>query len=301
MVHPDRPPAAERSTIHLLVNPASRRGAADADAVHDRLSGYGHRVERIEPDGPDDVAPAIERTGPDRVVAVGGDGLIHHALPALVGTDTVLGLVPSGTGNDFARALGLPRRRSAATDRTRGPATAVDVLGVEHGDGSHSLVATALTAGFSGRVNETANARDFPRGQLKYTVASLTELRRLEAFDLGVQMGESDTIVGTESCSFFAAANTRFFGGGMAIAPEADAVDGRLHLTIVGEVPAWQLAAVLPTVFVGQHVRHPSVRVLSADKIGLCHDQQLWADGELIGSGSVTVAVVPKALFVAAL
>lgn len=288
--------AAEPSTVHVLVNPASRRGAADAAAVIEQLRAKGHQVERIEPDGQVDVSAAIRRTGPKRLVAVGGDGLIHHALPALVESKTALGIVPSGTGNDFARALGLPRRRAAAVDRALGPVTAVDVLQVEHADGRSTLVATAVTAGFSGRVNATANARSFPKGQLKYTVASFTELRRLEAFALGVT--GIDNAGGP--CSFFAVANTRFFGGGMAIAPKAEAADGQLHLTIVDAVPAWKLALVLPTVFIGQHIRHPNVSEIAATRVRLDHDQEVWADGESVGQGPITVSVMPKALFVGA-
>ena len=283
-------------TVHLLVNPASRRGRADGEAVEAGLVGLGVRVERIETSGPDHVASAIERAQPGHVVAVGGDGLIHRALPALVATETPVGIVSSGTGNDFARALGLPRRRSQAIERAIGPTTPVDLLRVVQVDGSVSLVATVVTAGFSGRVNGTANQRSFPRGQLKYTAASFTELRRLVSFPLrtGIEVLDGP-------CTFFAVANTRFFGGGMAIAPEADPTDGSLHVTVVGDVPAWQLALVLPSVFLGQHVRHPKVHQHVCRRIAIEHDQEVWADGELIGSGPIEVDVMPGALLVAAL
>lgn len=287
------------STVHLLVNPASRRGADDATAVHEQLSAKGLRVERLQASGPDDVAPAIRRADPERVVAVGGDGLIHHALPAMVESKIPLGIVPSGTGNDFARALGLPKRRTAAVERAVGPTSAIDVLRVDHAAGS-TLVATSVTAGFSGRVNATANARSFPKGQLKYTVASFVELGRLQPFDLAIEDGEISTSQMSGPCSFFAVANTKFFGGGMAIAPKASATDGKLHLTIVGDVPAWKLAMVLPSVFVGQHVRHPSVSEYCSTSVHLRHDQEVWADGELVGLGDFTVSVVPAALFVGA-
>ena len=291
-------------TVHLLVNPASRRGASDANAVSDQLVSLGHKVERVEADGPADVVAAILRAEPTRVIAVGGDGLIHHALPALVEAQITLGIVPSGTGNDFARALGLPKKRTSAVARSVGRTTAVDLLKVDHGDGIETLVATSVTAGFSGRVNATANARAFPRGQLKYTVASLIELRRLEAFDLTVGLledgGGGTRGIESTPCAFFAVANTRFFGGGMAIAPRAEATDGLLHLTVVEGVPAWKLALVLPSVFVGQHVRHPSVSERSGTRLELDHDQDVWADGELIGTGKMAVSVVPTALSVGA-
>ncbi len=211
----------------------------------------------------------IERAAPERVVAVGGDGLIHHSLPALVGTGIVLGIVPSGTGNDFARSLGLPRRRRSSTLRSVGPDCAIDLLRVAFSDGTSALAATVVTAGFSGRVNKTANDRSFPRGQLKYTAASFTELRRLRSSAVVVE--GSPELSGP--CTMLAVANTRHFGGGMAIAPTADPTDGLLDLTIVGDVPAWQLALVLPTVFAGQHVRHPQVRTDTATAAGIQQDR----------------------------
>lgn len=290
--------APDFSTVHLLVNPASRRGSDDATTVRDQLVAEGLRVERIQANGPSDVAAAIRRADPKRVIAVGGDGLIHHALPALVESKIPLGIVPSGTGNDFARALGVPKRRAAAVERAVGPASAIDVLRVDHGGGS-TLVATSVTAGFSGRVTATANARSFPKGQLKYTVASFVELGRLQPFDLTVEGVDAAADL-SGSCSFFAVANTKFFGGGMAIAPKASAKDGTLHLTVVSEVPAWKLAMVLPSVFVGQHVRHPAVHESSSTSVHVRHDQDVWADGEFVGSGEFTASVVPTALFVGA-
>lgn len=288
--------------MHLLVNPASRRGSADGDAVRSALVDRGCTIEVIEPAGADDVAAAIDRAGPDHVVAVGGDGLVHRALPALAHTDITLGIVPSGTGNDLARALGLPRKRAAAVERALGQTTTIDLLRAQVGGARPTLIHSVLTAGFSGRVNDAANRRSFPRGQLKYTVASVAELGRLRAVPLfgEVRTADGGGVTMVERCAFFAVANTRFFGGGMAIAPNASATDGLLHVVTVGDVPAWQLAAVLPTVFAGQHVRHPAVDQVDGVHVDIEQDESVWGDGELIGAGSVSVDVVPGALRVAA-
>ena len=87
----------------------------------------------------------------------------------------------------------------------------------------------------------------------------------------------------------------------MAIAPDADPTDESLHVTVVGDVPAWQLALVLPSVFLGQHVHHPKVHRYVGERIVIEQDQGVWADGERIGSGPIEVAVMPGALSVAAL
>ena len=300
--------------LALLVNPRARqgRGGGAAAAIVDRLTALGHSVRRIEPSSEAEVGPSLAAAiedGIDRVLIAGGDGLVHRSLPALVSTTAgehgvPVGLLPIGTGNDFARALGVPRRRTRAVERAMGAVTPVDVLQIERQGQPATLVASVATAGFSGRVNATANARSFPRGQLKYTAASFTELRRLRPFHLAVGgggIGRADVAVELGGpCTFFAIANTRFFGGGMAIAPGADPSDGELTLVVVRSVPRWELAAVLPTVFLGQHVRHPRVEVWSGPRLEVDHDQMLWADGEEVGSGPFTVSVRPRALFVAA-
>jgi diacylglycerol kinase (ATP) len=282
-------------TVHLLVNPSSRRGTKHAAAVTAGLSAAGVRVEHLSTSGPDDVAASIRRAAPERVVAVGGDGLVHHALPALIGTDTVLGMVPSGTGNDFARALGLPTGRRRATRQAMADARPVDLLRVEFDDGASALAATVVTAGFSGNVTSRANQRSFPRGRLRYTVASFAELRQLACFD--VQLSEPSALSGLTT--ILAVANTRFFGGGMAIAPAADPADGYFEVVVVGDVSAATLALVLPTVFLGQHTRHPAVRTGRGRQASIRQHEEVWADGEHIGRGPFTVEVVPAALLVA--
>jgi len=282
-------------TVHLLVNPSSRRGAVDAVAVEAELVKRGAHVERLDAPDARSVADSIDRAAPQRVIAVGGDGLIHHALPALAERDIVLGIVASGTGNDFARALQLPRRRRAAARRALGPARPVDLLRLRFDDAT-VLVATVATGGFSGRVNDVANRRSFPPGQLKYTVAAFSELGRLE--HVLVDFSEPAELSGP--VALFAIANTRFFGGGMAIAPDADPRDGQFALSVVGDVPAWQLALVLPAVFIGQHVRHPKVRTATGRQARLEQADDVWADGECVGHGAFSVEVVPDALQVAA-
>ncbi len=287
--------------IHVIGNPQARRGRRDLSAVVDHLEGRDHEVVLVVADGPERVASAIADRSDEieRLIMVGGDGLLHHLLPALAETSLVLGIVPSGTGNDFARALGLPSRRRAAVDRALGPAAPVDLLrvvGPGGGDGASRWVATVLTTGFSGRVNDRANGLRFPRGQQKYTVATLAEVRRLRPVDVsltldGAEVGGSTTLV--------AVANTRYFGGGMEICPTADPDDGRLHVTVIEAVGAPMLLAVLPLVFIGQHVRHPSVRQAVGTVVELDSSEALWADGEPLGSGPVEVQVVPGALHVA--
>lgn len=254
------------------------------------IEAAGHSVVPLHPTGPADIAETVAKAradGMERLVVAGGDGLIHHVLPALATTDVILGIVPVGTGNDFARALGLPSRLPAAVAAALGPARPVDLVAADDG----RWAATVVTGGFSGQVNARANNLRFPPGQQRYTVATLAELRRLRpvTLTLTIPAGEGEEggseLVEQHSATLFAVANTRYFGGGMAICPAARPDDGLLDVTIVGPVSPFQLARMLPTVFPGRHVRHHAVVTRRARRIHVETDANLWADGEPFGSG----------------
>ena len=288
------------TTVHVLVNPASKRGEVDGSKVVEQLESLGYDTVVIRPDSAADVASQIQESGTtiDRLVVVGGDGVIHHMLGAVAQTDISVGIVPSGTGNDFARSLGLPKRRTDAVVAALGDAEPVDLLRVRMSNGSARWVASVLTAGFSGRVNRVANSLAFPKGQQKYTVATLMEVRRLEAFHLEMSVGNEQY---AGRCTFFAVANTRHFGGGMAICPAADPSDSRLDVTVVGEVSRTALLLMLPTVFPGRHIGHRAVSLFTGRSVSITLDEELWADGEPLGVGSAEIELVEGAVRIAGL
>ncbi len=293
------PPPAGRPPVHLLANPAARGGrrASAGHKVAAAIEAAGHRVLPLHPTSPADIADTVAKAradGMERLVVAGGDGLIHHVLPALATTDVVLGIVAVGTGNDFARALGLPTRLKAAVAAALGPARPVDLVAASGG----RWAATVVTGGFSGQVNARANNLRFPPGQHRYTVATLAELRRLRPVTLTLTLPADDAAgsadgagdgrpdqVEQHTTTLFAVANTRYFGGGMAICPAARPDDGLLDVTIVGPTSPFQLARMLPTVFSGRHIRHPAVVTRRARRIHVESDATLWADGEPFGSG----------------
>ena len=241
------------------------------------------------------ITPTIleaRRGGVTRLVIAGGDGLVHNALPAIAETDIPVGLLAQGTGNDLARALGLPTDLDAAVDAALADPVAVDLITLDGGgdierSGPGSLVATVVTGGFSGRVTARANGLRFPRGQQRYTIATLIELAKLDTVDIELTVdGETHEL----ASSLFAVGNTRYFGGGMAICPDAKPTDGLLDVTVVGPTTKFEFARVLPTVFSGRHVAHPSVTTFRGRRIELRTSADLWGDGELLGNGSGAAA-----------
>ncbi len=286
--------------VHLLARPDSfgpRAKAVQAAVAAAEALGFVTTV--LSSPTPEAIVGTIEsaRADIERLVIVGGDGLIHRALPALANSGIDVGLVPSGTGNDFARGFGIgtgvgrASRKATATYRRAflGTVEPVDLIAGDDGRWAASVV----TAGFSGRVNARANPMRFPPGQSKYTVATVIEATKLSPMGLRVRAPEFELEL---DAAFFAVANTPYFGGGMAICPDADPDDGLLDVTLVGHVPAATLMRVMPLVFVGRHVRHSAVTTLRVRWIEIETTEPLWADGEPFGEAPIRLEASSGAL-----
>jgi diacylglycerol kinase (ATP) len=280
------------AVVHLLSNPgASNPKRVEAlAAIRAAFRAQGCDVVDLRPPSRELIAPTIveaRHDGVTRLAIAGGDGLVHNCLPAIAGTDVPVGLIALGTGNDFARALNLPTDPEAAVDAALRDPTPIDLIAVAAdkgaGEGGDVLAATVVTGGFSGRVTARANRLRFPRGQHRYTIATFVELARLDAIAVELTV---DGVRHDLEASLFAIGNTRYFGGGMAICPDADPTDQELDVTIVGRATKLELARVLPTVFSGRHVDHPSVTTYRGRRIELTTDAALWADGEPLPVGT---------------
>lgn len=291
--------------VALLTNPQARQGRGEAAAarIAAAITARGHTVRRIRPTSVDSIGPSIAAAvadGSQRLLLAGGDGLIHHALPAILETGVDVGILAVGTGNDFSRAVGIDskgfsrgRWLERAVNIALGPTSAFDVMHTPAGP-----VASVATAGFSGSVNQTANAMRLPLGAQKYTLATLRESARLQPMALRLLL-DGDRSIEQEAC-LVAIANTRYFGGGMAICPEADPTDGCLDVTIVDPLSAPKLLAFLPLVFSGRHVRHPAVNTYRAKRIEAAADASFWGDGERLDFSAGVFHVGEGALRLAA-
>lgn len=270
--------------IALLVNPTAARG---------RAAGVGGLVERrLREHGLDvTVVPDAGRsTGADALVVVGGDGTVHRALPALVGMATALAVIPAGSGNDLAVDLGVPGDPLAAADLVAsGRIRRIDV-----GMADDRPFATVLCTGFDAAVAARANGLRWPRGPRRYDVAVLAEVARLRPSPLTLELdGErSEHLV-----TLVAVGNTRLYGGGLRICPDADPADGQLDVTVVGPVTRRELLRVALTLRTGRHVEHPAVRRYRARAIALTGTGlTAYADGEPVGPLPVHVSIRPGAL-----
>jgi diacylglycerol kinase (ATP) len=261
------------------------------------LADAGCTVDLHRLDGPDQVHGLVGELRANRVqrlILAGGDGLVHLALPALVeqrdgereADRMVVGIVPLGTGNDFCRGLGLPTKRTQAVAAALSETvTPVDVIAIDYPSRPATptqMAATVVTCGFSGRVNARANAMRFPSGGRRYTVATVAEM-----FDLQTghyRLGFDDEPPTELDSLLVAVGNTPYFGGGMAVCPDASFRDGLLDVVLVADVATSTFARVLPRVFNGRHIEHDAVTVRRCRRLSITTTEPLWADGEQLRS-----------------
>lgn len=282
--------------IALLANPTAGRGNADQilDAVTERLSASGALVEHLIGD---DAEHALELTrkaaaeGVDTVVSLGGDGMVHVAVQALAETEVSLGVVPLGTGNDFARALGIP---------TGDPLAAADVVVGDHvrridlGRSGDTWFATVLAAGFDAAVNERANAMRWPHGDLRYTLAALSVIRSWMPVPYRLEI---DGAVREQEAMLLAIANTESYGGGLRIAADCDPSDGLLDAILIKPVSRLEFLRVFPGVRQAKHLTHPAFERIRARRITVSAPGVIaYSDGERLGPLPLEVECVPSAL-----
>ncbi|HLS79050.1 MAG TPA: diacylglycerol kinase family protein [Nocardia sp.] len=294
------------------------RGRDTADAVLAALASAGVRVSEVRAGSAAEavrqVATALAEPAarPDAVVGVGGDGLACALLAALAHTGVPLGLVPSGTGNDLARELGVPTDDTeAAVAVVLGGRTRVMDLGritPVGGSGASMYFATVAGTGFDARVTLRANRMRYPKGPLRYTFAALAEITSGIGVPYRITLSgiapgaldnpPADTVLETEAV-MVAVGNTRTYGGGMLICADAEMDDGYLDVTVVGRVSRLSMLRLLPALSAGKRVDHPAVRQYRVTAVTLdSPGAPATADGEPAGTLPVTMTAVPKALTV---
>jgi YegS/Rv2252/BmrU family lipid kinase len=280
----------------LIVNPhagggRTSRALPDVEAAL-RASQLEVRVERTL-----SLPHAVELAGHavaagEVAVSFGGDGLAGAVAHALRGSGGLLGVLPGGRGNDFARKLGIPREPVAACAvLSGGRERTVDVAEV---DGRTFLGIASY--GFDSDVQDIANATTLVKGQAVYAYATVRALMAWKpvALRFSADGGPEREVPGYA----VAACNSGVFGGGMALAPDADLEDGRLDVVLTGETPRLAYLANLPKVFKGAHTRARGFELFRARELHVDAERpfRIYADGDPIGTTPATIRSVPAAL-----
>lgn len=293
--------AVER--LLVAVNPAASfgRNREVGGVAAERLAAAGYDVRLMREANLELLRRETEEAfaqGVDGLIVVGGDGMVSLGVNVLAGSDVPLGLVAAGTGNDFARALGIPYDDPAAAidavvEALERPASAIDVAVVRHGELT-TRYGVVLSAGFDAIVNERANRMVRPQGPNRYLLALLRELATFRPREYVLEI---DGVRRSQRAMLVSVANTSSLGGGLRIVPDAELTDGLLDVFIVHPLSRAALLRVLPKVYAGEHVHHPAVEFVRARRVRIeADDVVAYADGERIGALPVDVEVAPGAL-----
>jgi YegS/Rv2252/BmrU family lipid kinase len=278
----------------LLVNPAAGGGRAKQLLPDTQRAlveaGLEYRLvftEGIEHGRREAVAAAQAGEVP---VVMSGDGLIGQVGGALAGSPASLGVIPGGRGNDFARVVGIP------DDVERAVATIADgsLRAVDVGEVNGRRFLCIASCGFDSDANRIANESRV-KGRLVYAYAALRALLAWKPARFMLTLdGERTEFRGYS----VAAANSRAYGGGMFIAPDAELDDGLLDVVWTRGVGKLRFLVRLPQVFDGEHIRNPEVTVSRAAEARIEADRPfaVYADGDHIADLPATVRVLPKAL-----
>ena len=288
------------------MNPAAEGGAVGRrwpELAH-RAAGLGLRGDTLISERPGhlgELAREAVENGALLVVAVGGDGTVNEVAQGLAGKQAELAIIPRGTGWDFARTYGIPRRLEAAVAvALQGHVRAIDLGRASYrswdGREAESYFANIASAGMTGaiakRANETSKALG---GKVSYAWATLAVFARWQNDEVLVQVDDErrsgrmhDVVV----------ANGRYFAGGMMICPEAEPDDGLFDVLLIGDLTKRDLLVTLPKTYRGRHLPHPKAELLRGRVVTVDAPEPLPVelDGEQPGTTPVSFEIVPRAL-----
>ncbi|AXF57823.1 diacylglycerol kinase family lipid kinase [Salicibibacter kimchii] len=235
------------------------------------------------------------------IIVIGGDGTIHEVINGLIRSNIPMGIIPAGSGNDFARALDIPSNAEEAFEWIlKGEQRTVDIGRVED-----RSCATVIGIGFDGKVAQTVNASKtkkwmnfFRLGKITYIISVFRVLLGFQPADISIKIDDK-----TEKMTdvwLVAVANFPYYAGGMAICPNAKGNDGYLELCVVQGMSKFQFVRAFPGVFKGKHVSHPSIKMRTGKQIEISSSSAMivHGDGEIIGETPININVEEKALHV---
>jgi len=304
----------------VIINPESG-GGATGDAwpgiASDLATHFGafHPVFTTGPGQGIELAAGAARKGAKLIVACGGDGTISEVANGILaaGTGVELGILPSGTGGDFRKTIGIPRRSSdAAMILRNGRTRRIDVGKVTFtaASGEHEsryfvgVASFGMSADVIGRVKKNgptwlpAKRSKWLSGRLSFGVAMAQAAVNTEATRVIVQL--DDDPARNLTVANLCIANARYFGGGMKIAPDAKLADGKFDVVSIGDLGAAKILANAPRIYLGSHlgmseVGHALARKIVARPLNK-EDIHIEVDGELPGLLPATFQIIPEAL-----
>jgi diacylglycerol kinase (ATP) len=294
------------AALLAVVNPAAGGGVCGkrAPAAVERLRQSGVKVDVVETRAPGqatDVAREAVAAGRRHFIAVGGDGTSYELIngifsgPLPAGERPSLGMLPLGTGNSFLRDFTDQGAEYAIEAIIAGKTRPCDLIRCTHTRGALHFI-NIFSIGFVADVGATRNRSFSGLGEFGYTLSTVLRVAALRPYTFPMQIdGQPED---REPLTFLSFNNSRFTGGKMMMAPDANTRDGLLDIIRVGRLGRVGLLRTFPKIFSGTHVQHPAVRCYQASGLDLrlADDIDVMVDGEMIKINPRRLEVVPAAL-----
>ena len=297
------------SYARLIVNPAAGAGrtAKKWPQIRSLLKNIGLRFEHDLTEAPRhaiELAKSAAKKGYELVVSVGGDGTINEIVNGLYDAggikDVALGIISTGTGSDYIRTVGIPRRYIEACQRLLNPHKRIVDLGeVEYassGQVTRRLFVNFAGLGFDAEVVRTTTQKFKALGAIpSYLMGLLTTLLCYRNREVTVRL---DGRTSDRKVCAVVMSNGKYGGGRMYVAPDADLSDGLLDVMIIDDISKPDLLWSLPRIYKGTHLTHPKVNMERAREIEIIPRQpmSIQADGELLGDAPASFRILPAAL-----
>lgn len=288
--------------ITIVANPEAGRGKAKA--VVEGLIRKSTEPAKVEwttrPGEATEIARRCYEAGVDRVIAAGGDGTVTEVANAAYQAQLPFGILPVGTGNDFARTLGIFGDLDKAWNvATSGDATKIDCL--KWFTGTQSGIAINVAGcGFDASVAELINRGvKFLSGTAAYYFAIVSTLLKYKPIDLEIQIdGQSFK----KSAMLCAIANAKSYGGGLKVAPTASITDGKLDAVIVEDFGKIEFLLNFPKLLAGTHLNHPKISHVTGTQVTIIAKEPtpFLVDGELVTGTTFTIELLPSSLSILA-
>ena len=286
---------SEPRAVTAIVNPAAGKGRARRYAERLRQALPSAEIRFTErPGHAAELAAEAAAQGAEIVAAMGGDGTAREVASGVIGSDAALGVVPLGSGNDFARSLNIPLQLDAALETL----ASGEIRAVDAGEDADGLFICMSAVGFAAEAARHAGRSRLFRGSAGYAAGVVKAVLHMRPSPMRLYLdGEPRDL----EALFVMAQNIPFCGGGQLMAPDAQLDDGLLDVIVVEPVSRLELLRIFPRVYTGRHLEHPACSCFRAASVRIESERPLLKllDGDLAGDGPLDSRVQPRALKVA--
>jgi diacylglycerol kinase (ATP) len=285
--------------ICVILNPAAG-SAENTEALRGKLERLGsHTIEATaQPGDAQRFAQRAVAGGCDLIVSAGGDGTLNEVVNGIAEQNSRcrVGILPLGTGNDFARSIGLPAKIDECLEIiARGQTKAIDLVRVTSDKVRYFVNVSA--GGFSGLVDEKLTPEIKKTwGPLAYLRSAAAALPELRAYKTTIVFDDAETLA--LNLYNIIIANGRYVAGGIPVAPEAIINDGVVDVFLIPEKPTAELAILVTQVLLGKHTGNEAIVYRRAAKVAVNSKPGMWfnVDGELVGNEPALFEVMPSAM-----